>query len=480
MIRSTRSHRQVDLETALLEGLADDGGLFVFDQLDPTFFNQVKGIRTYSEWVALFLTHFFPKWDESTIESISHTAYNAFKPARVLVDDAEHFAWLELYHGPTFSFKDMALQGLPHLIETAKKNKNIDKKTLVLTATSGDTGSAALAGYQSFKDAMVIVLYPKDGVSLFQALQMNSMQGKNHIVYGIDGHFDDAQDIVKEAFKHVDRSKIHVTSANSINIGRLLLQMVYYFYSYMNLVQKQHIKLNESINVVVPSGNFGNVLSAYYAKQLGLPIHKCIVSSNQNNILTQFFSTGTYTVEAIKNSVSPSMDISIPSNLERYLYELSNKDAKTIKEAMATLKETGTIHCQKVLEQRDFYANYATEDETLETIKAVYKEHKKLIDPHTAVAKTVYDKYQKDTNDEHYTVIVSTASPYKFTTAVLDALDQPTSPHLQEMIESLSELDHTVLDGRIMTLLSSSSVAKTCLKDEALKKVVDMIEKQTR
>lgn len=480
MIRSTRSHRQVDLETALLEGLADDGGLFVFDQLDPTFFNQVSGIRPYSEWVALFLAHFFPKWDATTIQSISNNAYNAFKPARVLVDDALQYAWLELYHGPTFSFKDMALQGLPHLIETAKKNKKIDKQTLVLTATSGDTGSAALAGYQSLEDAMVIVLYPKDGVSLFQALQMNSMQGKNHIVYGIDGHFDDAQDIVKEAFKHVDRSKIHVTSANSINIGRLLLQMVYYFYSYMSLVQKQRIKLNESINVVVPSGNFGNVLSAYYAKQLGLPIHKCIVSSNQNNVLTQFFNTGKYTVDGIKNSVSPSMDISIPSNLERYLYELLNKDEQALKEIMTTLKETSTIHCEKVLEQRDFYANYATEDETLNTIKMVYKEHKKLIDPHTAVAKTVYDKYQKDTNDNRYSLIVSTASPYKFTTAVLDALDQPNSPHLQEMIELLSELDHTVLDDRIMALLSSSSVSKTCLKEEALKKVVDMIEKQTR
>ncbi|MCF7925016.1 MAG: threonine synthase [Candidatus Izimaplasma sp.] len=475
MILSTRSNQETDIETALLNGLADDGGLYVFDQLPHIFSNNLKDLD-YKQMANHILGELLP-FQKEDIKKIITQAYQSFPNDVIAFSHHNQFSFLELYHGPTFSFKDIALQLLPRLIEHTKKQQHITKQTLILTATSGDTGSAALAGYEPFKDALVIVLYPKEGVSAFQARQMNSYQDDQHHIYGIDGNFDDCQNIIKDVFAKIDRSNVLVTSANSINIGRILSQIVYYFASYKHLIKGHKLDYGQSINVVVPSGNFGNVLSLYYAKQMGLPIHKMIIASNQNNVLTTFFNTGVYAVkDTIKNSMSPSMDISIPSNLERYLFDLLEHDHNKLNSLMETLKRDSKIVVEEVLYQTDFYADYASEKETLETMKETYQHYQKLIDPHTAVAKKVYDKYRITTSDDTPTMIVSTASPFKFIEPVCRILDIPKSATLFEQIKKVGQLELEHLDNRIIDLFKHPIKTHALNKKDALKVVLKTIE----
>ncbi|MEC9485411.1 MAG: threonine synthase [Candidatus Izemoplasma sp.] len=475
MVLSTRSNHIVDIETALLNGLAEDGGLYVIDEL-PAFFDHSLKMDNYKT-IAFKLLHTLLPFEEADLIQLINDAYKHFPKEIIKLSHHDRYSFLELYHGPTFSFKDMALQLLPQLIEHVKTRQGIKRQTLVLTATSGDTGSAALAGYDSFKNAKVIVLYPKQGVSPFQEHQMNSYQDDNHHIYGIDGNFDDCQSVIKDAFQNVNRNEVLVTSANSINIGRLIAQIIYYFASYNKFMNAHNLTYGQPINVVVPSGNFGNVLSCYYAKQMGLPIHKMIIASNQNNVLTEFFKTGIYKVDSeIKQSYSPSMDISIPSNLERYIFALLDRDHQALNNLMKTLKKTHKIEVKEVLEQTDFYANYASEEDTLETIKNVFHKERKVIDPHTAVAKKVYDKYCQETQDDTRTMIVSTASPYKFSKAVSEALSLPKSHDLLTQIKQIGQLDQLSIDPRIISLFDTTVIEKELSKKGALDQVLKTLD----
>lgn len=340
--------------------------------------------------------------------------------------------YLELFHGATIAFKDMALSILPYLMTTSAKKNHVKNEIVILTATSGDTGKAALAGFADVPGTKIIVFYPKHGVSPIQEKQMVTQRGDNTYVIGIEGNFDDAQTGVKKMFSDValaqemNEAGYQFSSANSINIGRLVPQVVYYVYSYAALLARGEISEGEQINVVVPTGNFGNILAASYAKEMGIPIAKLICASNENKVLFDFFTTGCYdrNRDFILTS-SPSMDILISSNLERLIYQTAGRDAEKNREFMKELNTDGvyTITEEMKEQMKDFYGNYATEEETAQTIKEVYDKTGYIIDTHTAVAAAVYKKYEKETDDKTKTVIASTASPYKFTRSVMNAID---------------------------------------------------------
>ena len=344
----------------------------------------------------------------------------------------------------------MALSILPYLLVTAAKKNNVKNDIVILTATSGDTGKAALAGFADVPGTKIIVFYPKNGVSPIQEKQMVTQKGDNTAVVGIHGNFDDAQTGVKNMFNDkalaadMDQAGYQFSSANSINIGRLVPQMVYYVYAYTRLVAKGEIKAGDKINVVVPTGNFGNILAAYYAKEMGLPIGKFICASNDNKVLYDFFETGCYD----KNrefilTTSPSMDILISSNLERLIYKITGESAEQNAAFMQALSKDGKYTITPEMKEKlaEFYGNYATEEETAQTIKKVYESDKYVMDTHTAVAATVYDKYVKATNDTTPTVIASTASPYKFTRSVMNAIDTAYDSKTDfELVDALNEL----------------------------------------
>ena len=353
---------------------------------------------------------------------------------------------MELYHGPTCAFKDLALQLLPYLLTTSAKKVNDGKKTVILVATSGDTGKAALEGFKDVENTEIIVFYPSEGVSPMQKLQMTTQAGENVAVSAIKGNFDDAQSGVKKIFtdkevaKKLDENGMMFSSANSINWGRLVPQIVYYISAYADLIENGTIKNGDEVNVVVPTGNFGNILAAYYAKKMGIPFGKLICASNANNVLTDFLTSGTYD----KNrdfycTTSPSMDILISSNLERLLYLIAGEDSDKTKELMDGLKSSGkyTITEDMKAHLADFAAGFASEKATDDSIKSVYDRTGYVMDTHTAVAKNVYDKYVARTGDTTKTVIASTASPYKFSGSVLKAIDSSAKCENEfEIIES--------------------------------------------
>ncbi|MEG0732329.1 MAG: threonine synthase [Vagococcus sp.] len=424
MYQSTRNkEEQVTASQAILKGLASDGGLFVpvdipkVDIKEVGFFNQ-----TYQELAYKIMQPFLSDFTEEELKECINRAYDdkftneKIAPLRKVGEDY----YLELYHGSTLAFKDMALSILPYLMTTAVKKQKIDNEIVILTATSGDTGKAAMEGFSDVEGTKIIVFYPKDGVSDIQEKQMVTQKGNNTFVVGINGNFDDAQKAVKDMFendklnKELASKNKQFSSANSINIGRLVPQIVYYFYAYQQLIESKEISLGELINVSVPTGNFGNILAAFYAKQMGLPIDYLICASNKNNVLTDFFSSGHYSRNRdfyVTNS--PSMDILVSSNLERLLYEITNKDTNRLNGLMTDLKQRGEYSLDPVEFKRldGFFAGF-TEEEKIETIvKAVFEQTKEVIDPHTAVAKKVADEFDKNQNK---TVIVSTASPFKF------------------------------------------------------------------
>ena len=358
--------------------------------------------------------------------------------------------YLELFHGATIAFKDMALSILPHLLTTSAKKNNVKNEIVILTATSGDTGKAAMAGFADVPGTKIIVFYPKNGVSPVQEKQMVTQKGNNTYVVGITGNFDDAQTGVKKMFndknmaEELSNAGYQFSSANSINIGRLVPQIVYYVYAYATLYKNGEIKAGEKINVTVPTGNFGNILAAFYAKNMGLPIEKLICASNENKVLYDFFSTGSYDRNRdFILTTSPSMDILISSNLERLIYRIAGEDADKTREMMNELSKDGKyeITAEMRAQLKDFYGNYATEEETAKIIKKLYEDTGYVIDTHTAVAACVYEKYKTATKDDTKTVIASTASPFKFTRSVMDAIDHKYDAMEDfELIDKLSEI----------------------------------------
>lgn len=437
---STRNKSNcVNSAKAIIDGIANDGGLYV-PCLTPTVDIKKDNLigMDYKKLALFIMSKFLTDFEENELRECIDKAYDS-KFSRNIIAPLEDIAgvhFLELYHGPTLAFKDMALSILPHLLKKAAEKQNINKKIVILTATSGDTGKAALEGFTDVEDTIVIVFFPKDGVSEIQKQQMLTHQGKNTYVIGIDGNFDDAQRGVKQIFNDLDFIKslndnnYILTSANSINIGRLIPQVVYYFHGYMTLLRNKKINDNEYINVVVPTGNFGNILAAYYAKKMGLPINKFICASNENNVLFDFLREGIYdSNRQLILTSSPSMDILISSNLERLLYEISGKNDTLISNLMKKLKFEGKyeITGEMKKELNKFYGNYSTEAETLRSINQMYKTSGYVMDTHTAVAYSAYQKYKQETNDETTTIIVSTASPFKFGRSVCNALNINTN-----------------------------------------------------
>ena len=434
--RSTRDDNvKVTASQAILKGLAADGGLFVPESI-PTLDKSFEELSKMSyadvayEVMKLMLDDFTEEELRDCINKAYDSKFDTKEIAPLVKADGAYF--LELYHGATIAFKDMALSILPHLLITSAKKNNVKNDIVILTATSGDTGKAALAGFADVKGTKIIVFYPKNGVSPIQEKQMVTQKGNNTYVIGINGNFDDAQTGVKNIFGDKELEKVmnnagyQFSSANSINIGRLVPQIVYYVYAYARLIAKGEIKAGEKINAVVPTGNFGNILAAFYAKNMGLPINKLICASNENKVLYDFFSTGTYDRNRdFILTTSPSMDILISSNLERLIYRSAGNSATENAKLMKSLKDTGKYEITSQMKEQlgDFYGNYATEAEDAATIKKIYDNDNYIVDTHTSVAATVYEKYKKETGDETKTVIASTASPYKFTRSVMDAID---------------------------------------------------------
>lgn len=433
--KSTRSSGiSVTASEAILKGLAEDGGLYVperIPKLEKTM-AELAG-KSYQETAYEVMKLFFTDYTEAELKECIKKAYDEKFDTKEIapVREAGGYRYLELFHGPTIAFKDMALAILPHLLTTAAKKQNLTEKIVILTATSGDTGKAALAGFAGVGGTEIIVFYPKDGVSRIQERQMVTQEGENTFVAAIKGNFDDAQSGVKEIFENrelaarMKENGYRFSSANSINIGRLIPQVVYYVYTYASLLAMGTIAEGEPIHVAVPTGNFGNILAAYYAKQMGVPICKLICASNENKVLYDFFCTGIYdrNREFILTS-SPSMDILVSSNLERLIYACGGEDAKANACRMEALKKSGRYEITPKMRQKlsDFVGGYAREEETKRAIRTVYEKSGYVIDTHTAVATAVYEKYKKETNDGTKTVIVSTASPYKFGQSVLEAI----------------------------------------------------------
>ena len=437
LYKSTRGKEQaVTASMAILKGLSEDGGLFVperIPQLDVPMDKLVQ--MTYQETAYEVMSRFLTDFTEEELKNCISKAYDSkFDTEKIApLHEACGAYFLELFHGATIAFKDMALSILPHLMTTAAKKNHVKNEIVILTATSGDTGKAAMAGFADVPGTKIIVFYPKHGVSPIQEKQMVTQKGANTYVVGITGNFDDAQTAVKKMFNdhemaaELDQAGFQFSSANSINIGRLVPQIVYYVYAYATLVRDGKIKDGQEINVVVPTGNFGNILAAYYAKQMGLPIHKLICASNENRVLYDFFRTGTYDRKRdFILTTSPSMDILISSNLERLIYRLTGENAEKCAELMKSLSEGGeyTITEEMKAQLGDFYGNFCSEEETANTISEIYKDSNYVIDTHTAVAAGVYKKYVSETEDHLPTVIASTASPYKFTRSVMDALGE--------------------------------------------------------
>ncbi len=456
MYASTRdANEKVTASQAILRGLANGGGLFVPTEI-PALDVSVEELAkmSYQETAYAVMKRFFTDFTEEELKHCINSAYDSKFDTEEIAPlvSADGAYYLELFHGPTIAFKDMALSILPHLLITSARKNQVKNDIVILTATSGDTGKAALAGFADVEGTKIIVFYPKNGVSPIQEKQMVTQKGKNTFVVGINGNFDQAQTGVKTMFsdkelaKEMDAAGYQFSSANSINIGRLVPQIVYYVYAYSKLYANGVIAKDEKINVVVPTGNFGNILAAFYAKNMGLPIGKLICASNENKVLYDFFSTGAYDKNrefVLTNS--PSMDILISSNLERLIYRIAGNDAAKNTALMKKLSSEGRYEITPEMKAQleEFYGNYTSEEETAKVIKDLYEKTGYVIDTHTAVAAGVYGKYKADTKDEETkTVIASTASPFKFTRSVMEAIDAGKYSDMSDfaLVDELSKI----------------------------------------
>lgn len=478
---STRDKRlTATASQAILTGIAPDGGLYVPAYI-PKLSSNLNELaeKSYEEIALVVLKAFLSDFTESELKECITVYREKFASDFITpLVEVGNKQYLELFHGPTIAFKDVALSILPKFMTIAAKKNNNDKEIVILTATSGDTGKAALVGFEDVPGTRIIVFYPKNGVSEFQERQMLTQTGGNVSVIAIEGNFDDAQSQVKALFADQGlRSKLadhnlQFSSANSINIGRLVPQIVYYVHAYAQLLKSGKLKVGEEMNVCVPTGNFGNILAGYYAKQMGLPIANLIVASNENNVLTDFFKSGSYDRNRdFILTTSPSMDILVSSNLERLLYHLTNEDAVLIKEYMTSLSTEGQyqVTAEMMSKATDFKAGFATEENVQTQIKAVYDESGYTIDPHTAVAAYVADQFQ----DDKPMVIASTASPYKFPEAVLKALDPEFNiTNLESALNKLHECAKQPFPPAIQEALHGEILHHTVVPVQAMKQAV--------
>ncbi len=473
LYKSTRGEEDVRSTDALIRGIANDGGLFL-----PTTFPKVNiddlKEKSYKE-LALIILKSYLDLDENYLKTSIDKAYDTFENEKTCpIVSTKDFSYLELFHGKTLAFKDVALSMLPYFITEALKEEKIDKKVCILTATSGDTGSAAISGFADVPNVKICVLFPTKGISEVQRLQMTTVNASNVEATAIEGNFDDAQRTVKEIFSDkatkedaLEKGYI-LSSANSINIGRLLPQVVYYFSSYFELIRENKIKLGDKIDVCVPTGNFGNIMASYIAKEMGLPIECFIVASNDNNILSDFFNTGVYdTKRDFKITSSPSMDILVSSNLERLIYLKTNEEAT--KKAMSDLQTTGKFTLDKEC-FNEFYAGYATELEVEEEIKSVFKETGYLLDPHTAVGSVVARHFKTENNSKNEIVVAGTASPFKFPKVICEALGLETTGLSDfELIEKICNKTNLAEPKIISNIKTSKEVHNKVLKVNEVK-----------
>jgi len=489
--KSTRnSNVNVTSAQAIAQGISTDGGLFVPSEIPMISLDEISklGKMKYSDRAAYIFSKYLTDFTDEEIHYCTDNAYTDVKFSTENIAEISHLFdgtyMLELWHGPTCAFKDMALQILPYLMTVSAKKINCDKKIVILVATSGDTGKAALEGFKDVPGTQIMVFYPEQGVSPMQKRQMTTQDGENVAVCAIKGNFDDAQNGVKAIFTNdeikavLDNNSMMFSSANSINWGRLAPQIIYYISSYATLIEDEEIKLGEKVNIVVPTGNFGNILAAYFAKKMGLPVNKLICASNSNNVLTDFINTGVYDRNRqFFTTISPSMDILISSNLERLLYILCGQNDTQINEWFTSLSKTGKYEVsdevKKVL-QDEFCAGYCDDKQTEVTIKSIFEKYSYTCDTHTAVAVKVYEDYKAKTGDKTKTIIASTASPYKFSASVLEALEGGTSSLDEfEMVDRLSELSKYEIPVQLLELKNKSirfnkSIDKTEMKDFVL------------
>ncbi len=455
---STRGNtRPISSVEAIKMGMVPAGGLFVPEEIPSISIQQLEQWKdlSYSELATNIFSFFLENdFSENEISSITRNAYNSenfdsneITPLKQL-DDQLYI--MELFHGPTGAFKDIALQALPHILSGALEKLSITNQLIILVATSGDTGKAALEGFKDVPGTRIIVYYPFQMVSKIQELQMLTTEGNNTHVVSVRGNFDDCQNAVKDIFTDKQFSDYlleegyEFSSANSINWGRLFPQIVYYFYAYLSLLKKKKIQLAEKINFTVPTGNFGNILAAWYARKMGLPVEKLICASNINKVLTDFFQNGIYDRNRhLISTISPSMDILISSNLERFLFEISDHNEAAINYWMRNLQEKGNFKLEKTLKNKMeeiVFAGYASEKETMNTIKKVYNQYQYLIDPHTAVGVKVFNDYKVLVQDNTKTVVDATASPFKFNQSVLTALSGENNVKNMDELVLLQEL----------------------------------------
>ena len=488
---STRnSEETATASEAILKGLTSDGGLFVPDSI-PKLNVSLEDLTkmSYQEIAYAVMKEFLTDFTEEELKTCINNAYDSkFDTEEIAVTKKVDGAYyLELFHGATIAFKDMALSILPHLLVTSARKNNVKNEIVILTATSGDTGKAALAGFADVPGTKIIVFYPKSGVSPIQEKQMVTQKGDNTHVIGIKGNFDDAQTGVKKMFSNKELAKVmndngfQFSSANSINIGRLVPQVVYYVKAYADLLKQGALKAGEPMNVVVPTGNFGNILASYYAKQMGIPIGKFVCASNKNKVLFDFFETGKYDRNReFYVTTSPSMDILISSNLERMIYRIAGNDAKQCAKFMEALTKDGEYVITDAMkaELSEFFGAFGSEEETAVKIKEVYDKEGYVMDTHTAVAAVAYDKYKAATGDDKTpTVIASTASPYKFTRSVMDAIDPAYDAEDDfELVDELNKVSKTAIPKAIEEIRTApvlhDTVCETAAMEDEVKKIL--------
>lgn len=485
---STRnSGVKVSSAEAITQGISAEGGLFVPEEIPSVTPEEIKAVgeMKYADRAAFVFSKYLTDFTDAEIHYCTDNAYSTKNFETESIAEIAHLFdgtyMLELWHGPTCAFKDMALQILPYFLTTSAKKINLDKKIVILVATSGDTGKAALEGFKDVEGTSILVFYPEDGVSPMQKRQMKTQEGENVGVCAIKGNFDDCQNGVKAIFTDnevksaLDEKGMMFSSANSINWGRLVPQIVYYVSSYAELVKDGEINLGDKINIVVPTGNFGNILAAYYAKHMGIPVNKLICASNINNVLTDFINTGVYDRNRkFYATVSPSMDILISSNLERLLYIMTDGNDAVINEWFGKLASKGRYEVSddvKAKISEEFWAGCCDDEQTKATIHDIYEKYSYTCDTHTAVAVKVYNDYKLATGDDTKTVIASTASPYKFSAAVLEALDGGKSD-----IDEYAKVDRI---AELSKMSVPSALADLKNKPERFSDVIEKSEQKT-
>ncbi len=484
--KSTRdSNVYVTASEAILAGLAPDGGLFVPEQIPAlsVSLGELKKMN-YQETAYAVMKQFLTDFTEEELKECIAKAYDVKFDTESIAPlvKVDNTYYLELFHGATIAFKDMALSILPHLLTAAAKKNQADHEIVILTATSGDTGKAAMAGFADVEGTRIIVFYPKDGVSKVQQLQMTTQKGKNVDVVAIHGNFDHAQSGVKAMFedkelaKELNEKGYQFSSANSINIGRLIPQVAYYVYAYAKLLENDEIEEGEKVDIVVPTGNFGNILAAYYAKRMGLPINKLVCASNENKVLFDFLQTGVYD----KNrrfvlTSSPSMDILISSNLERLIYLIAGEDSEKTKALMEALKQNGKYEISDHMREKlsDIIGGYATEEQTADEIKRVYEKTGYVMDTHTAVASYVCNKVYRG---DKKCIVASTASPYKFVKSVMTAIDKKyVDTDEFALLETLRDVSGTQMPQAIKDILDAEVIHRTECDVDKMKETVKNI-----